>query len=70
MTLPKEHSGLLLDVQYYESVEMVWKRCSLFVRSGEQIFSKPLGLLSPALPPRYKNYIKLGTGQNAVRETL
>lgn len=70
MASQKVHPGLLLNPQYYKSIEMVWKRCSLSVRSGKQIFSKHLVLLLPALPPSYKNYITLGIGQNAIKETL
>lgn len=69
MTLQKAHTGFSLDLQYYKSVETVWKGYSLFVRSGEQISSKCL-VLSLALPSIYKNYLTLGIGQNEVRGTL
>lgn len=51
MTSQKTHISLLLYLQYYKSVQMIQKRQSLFVRSGELIISKHLMCLSPALPP-------------------
>lgn len=73
MTSQKTHKDLSwLSVQssVLEEWSDGWKEMELFVRSGELIIFKLPALVSPALPPGYKNYIALGVEQSTVRGAI